>query len=50
MACELDLTSGDERKRAVLMGDIVGSSPGEQMALECKGGKIPVFRKGSEAV
>lgn len=50
MACELDLTGGDERKRAVLMEDIVGSSPGEQMAMGCKGGKIPVFRKGSKVV
>ena len=50
MACELRLTGGDGRRRAVLMGDIVGSSPGEQTALGDKGREIPVFRKGSEAV
>lgn len=50
MACELDLTGGDGRKRAVLMRGIGGSSPGEQMALGGKGGEIPVFRKGSKAV
>ena len=50
MACELRLTGGDGRRRAVLMGDIVGSSPGEQTALRGKGREIPVFRKGSEAV
>lgn len=50
MACELRLTGGDGRRRAFLMGDIVGSSPGEQTALGGKGREIPVFRKGSEAV